>query len=150
MCSELMEELISKDIKTSNVLLILLSAVLIPLMASIPFMMNSYENNVAISVSGIEVNGVGGFELGWEKVSSISMVEDLPQVQGRSKTLKGDFKALDGSTLKMVVNGDSPYIKVHTGGFDVYINRYYSDQTKEIFAEMQNGYESYKKQKAIR
>lgn len=90
---------------------------------------------------------MGGFELDWDKVKSISLVDHLPKVEKTRKreVLKGDFKMQeDGSDLKLIINGDAPYIRIQTGGFDVYLNQYYQKETKKVFQEIQTAFKASK------
>src|SRR5690606_28254571 len=133
-----MEELISKDISFKNVWLTLLAGVLVPVVIiSIPFALKSYENSIEVSGKGITVNGYEGFDLSWKEITNVSLVGELPEIENHNKTLKGNFKSRDGSDLKMVINGDAPYIRIEIKIFEVYLNQYYQKDTRKVFQEIQ-------------
>lgn len=146
----LMEELISKDVKLNSVLLILIVGVLIPVVGLYaPFALASWENNVEVSDRGISVNMIGGVDIPWEIVKSVELTSELPKSTAVNGTLgdamKGDFVAIaDSSALKLIINGDAPYVKIQTEDFNVYLNQHYQKETKKVFQEIQTAFKASK------
>lgn len=145
-----MEELISKDVSTKNIVLILFVAVLIPVVGLFaPYAMASLENRVELSDQGVYVTLIGGVSISWEEIQAVELTSNLPKVYESSGVLggfmKGDYiAAADSSALKLIINGDAPYVKIQTEEFDVYLNQHYLKKTKKVFQEIQTAFKASK------
>lgn len=139
-----MEELISKDVSTKNIVLILFVAVLIPVVGLFtPYAMASLENRVELSDQGVYVTLIGGVSIFWEEIQAVELTSNLPKVYevsgGLGGFMKGDYiAAADSSALKFIINGDAPYIKIQTEEFEVYLNQYSQKETKQVFQQIED------------
>lgn len=134
-----MENLATTDIKPKNVLLILMAALLIPLAIFLPLAADSWENTISGNEAGISVSGSGGFDLSWEEIESMELMEELPQLKPHTrKYLKGDFETKEGQVIRLVINGEAPFILISVGGKKFFFNRHYSKNTKEGFLKLQS------------
>lgn len=69
----------------------------------------------------------------------MELVEELPQLKPHSrKYLKGDFETKEGQVIRLVINGEAPFILISVGGKKCFFNRQYSNNTKEDFLKLQS------------
>lgn len=137
-----MEDLAITDIKPKNVLLILMAALLIPLAIFLPLAADSWENTISVNEAGISVSGSGGFELSWEEIELMELVEELTQLKPHTrKYLKGDFETEEGQVIGLVINGEAPFILISVGGKKFFVNRYYAKETRRVFHGIQEVFE---------
>ena len=134
-----MENLATTDINPKNVLLILLAALLIPLTIFLPLAMDSWKNTISVNEAGISVSGSGGFDVSWEEIDSVELVEELSQLKPHSrKYLKGDFETKEGETIRLVINGEAPFILISASGREYMFNRHYSKSTRADFKKLKS------------
>jgi Domain of unknown function (DUF3784)/Bacterial PH domain len=90
-----------------------------------------------------EITGMYGNEWEYEDITSIELMEKLPEVTVRTNGVglpalsKGHFKVRGyGSSLLFIQKGSSPYIYIELGNKKIFINDKDSDQTRLWFEQV--------------
>lgn len=104
------------------------------------------SGNAAIVGDQLIIDGAGGLEIELENISDLRLENDLPELANNGSfslglVKKGDFRRVgDNSVVRVVKNGDAPYIHLmRTGNSpEVYFNLSDAEDTRKLFSEIRD------------
>lgn len=123
---------------------VLLSIILIGLFLPIILVISgSQDTKLEFSDSSFKIKGIYGLTVDYSRITQIDTLNILPKIKARTngyalgKTLKGNFKLYDQSTVKLYVEkGIPPYIYIKTNETDLYLNFINPVMTTDIYKKI--------------
>jgi len=101
------------------------------------------DNEFVVANDHVEIEGMYGEEIPFQEINSANLVDALPVLVTRTngfalaKHLKGYFRAENGKTVKLFVNGDlPPFLELKTLNMTYYWNAS-GNKTVETFRQVQ-------------
>jgi hypothetical protein len=116
---------------------------LIVLMPSFFFLSKAFSSNrVELNNRVLDISGPGGLELPLSEISEVSWVEEMPELAGTpgfslGLVKKGNFiRAEDGKEVRVMRNGESGFIHLHTDRGEVYFNLKSEEDTRALYSDL--------------
>ncbi len=99
---------------------------------------------ITVTEEGVEISGLYGTTLGWDTITTVELLEDLPTIEMRTNGsavgphLRGHFRTTEYGQVRLFVNADvRPFVLVESGGGVVIMNRATPAGTMELFQEIE-------------
>jgi hypothetical protein len=116
---------------------------LVVLAPSVFFLSRAFgSNSVSLEDDRLKVTGAGGFQVLWEDIDEVKMVDDLPETRNSGSfslglIKKGNFiRVSDEKEIRVIKNADRNFIHLETGIGEIYMNLNAEEETRGLYQEL--------------
>lgn len=100
------------------------------------------SNSVSFEEERLKVSGAGGFQVLWQDIDAVEMVDALPETRNSGSfslglIKKGNFiRVSDEKEVRVIKNADQNFIHLQTGIGEIYMNLNSEEATAQLYDQL--------------